>query len=251
MSGKSGKNRISFYTECQTRRWFSLKRTALRIATGFSALGALAWMLWPNDWGVLADGEAPYAFLTALVIWLAAEISFGEPKEIAAINAPIVSTPTENDLKRAREIAGYRKAQLRILLRDHDFGAGINPRYVSEAIALIYDLEEKIFFFNNKSLQLLLDDFSNKFGDFVDHVVQHGGADKFGSVWLNSFFTPHTKQIYPVPDYIQDAISKANRMATEAWEPFDKLYDAIREEIPEAFDREIEVVWRASDNLRD
>ena len=211
------------------------KQTLARIGCGLSTMGLLIWILWPNNNGFELDPEPVFLFATALVVWILTEFKTSE-------EAPL-HDPTKNDVKNARIIAGYYKDQLKFILRDHDHGAGIEPRYLSEAGGFKRAICEKEFFFNDQRIQTKLNIFVEELQEFTSYLSLHSTPEMFGTTILQSVIPARVKQSGYIPDMYSEQIDNVNKLATEAWTPFDELYEEIRKRLPRTFDTEIETSW--------
>lgn len=221
---ESGK--LFHYTERQTMR-----EILARIGSGVAAMGALIWILWPENWSDVFEGEPLLAFSTALTVWIVTEIK-GYRK-----NRPPI------DLEAARVIIGYHDSQFKEMLRDHDFGAGIRPRFLSEAAVFSRQITEGHFFFSDPVLQPKLIEFNQRLAKFVSYLSMHSAPHRFGVLVLQSILSPNEKG-GKIPEQRYQEIKTTNELATEAWSEFDILYHSLRQTIPEAFSLSRETIWR-------
>ncbi|WP_417808249.1 hypothetical protein [Thioclava sp.] len=218
------------------------KQTIARIGFALSAMGALAWLLWPRSTGFSLEPEPLFTFLTALAVWGFTEFKTSE-EFVRAVPS------TGNDIARTRELAAYHRFQLRHILHDQDLGAGIEPRYLSEAGMLLHEMETGAFFFHNSSAQTLLDSFKQSLSAFVCYFSLHSTPERYGSVTLQHVIPYRTKISEAVPQRHYNEIEESNRLASLAWGDFDALVGWLRENVVEAFDVPLEQVWRAKPDI--
>jgi hypothetical protein len=218
------------------------KQTMARIGFALSAMGALVWLLWPHPTGFSLEPEPLLAFLSAFAAWILAEFKTSE-------EFPPVLPPSGNDNGRTRELAAYHRYQLRHILHDQDLGAGIEPRYLSEAGMLLHEMETGVFFFHNNSAQALLDSFQQCLSAFVHYFSLHSTPECYGSVTLQHVIPYRTKVSGDVPQRYYNEVEESNRLASLAWGDFDVLVGWLRENVVEAFDVPLEQVWRAKPDI--
>lgn len=220
-----------------------------RIGCGLSAMGALAWMLWPNDFGFLSNPEPIFVFGVALVVWVCAEFFDGQNTLGEQLSKANPERPSENDLRISRELLGYEASILRSFLKEHDFHNSYDARYQSEASALLEEFERKIFLFQHPKLKAPLSDFMSALHDFTWHLTEQAGPiDSTKGIFRNSVWPRRRDaQNDEARKRTLRQIKKANELADTAWNKLEALCEAIREVFPSSLDEPLDMGWKRSD----
>ncbi len=209
-------------------------QTFARIGAGLSAIASLVWLLWPGGtWKF--EPEPLFAFGVAVVVWIFTE--FKRSEEV------IYRASTPNDIRFGREIVAYETWIFRVLLKDHDYHRGIDPRFAREASMLVSDTKDGKAHFQDKRVQKKYLDFFERLKAFVDYFGLHGSLEQFGSVMLRSVIPANQFDEMNVAPHHQDEINEVNKLSTEAWEAIRPLIAEIKERIPEVFDEQIRDGW--------
>lgn len=205
-----------------------------RIGFGLAAMVMLGWFLWPSEvWAV--EPEPLFSFGVALVVWIFAE--FKKSEEV------IFRDATPNDIRLGREMLAYSTWEFRELLKNHDYHRGIPPRFLSEASALMGEVELGTAFFQDRKVQDKFSSFSNELGRFVTYFGNHSSPEQYGANLLQAIIPYDLFDEYRISDKHRDEIKEANRLAEAAWGHFVPLISEIKHRIPEVFDEKVNGHW--------
>lgn len=200
-------------------------QTLARLGAGFSSLGTLAWLFWPDDLSSFWDPEPLFAFSVATVVWVFTEFKTSEEA------VPAHASP--NDIRNARDLLRLHSEEFRILLNEHDTFQFLMEEYYGCANRLLNRWEIGQFVFQNRELNELFGSFCAKLEAFQSFIGLNTVPEEIGGRWRVGFKPRHivTEEEYNA----RFAKSRtAIDLASSAWQDFDTLCEALHKQIPEA-----------------
>lgn len=206
------------------------KMTFTRLAAGYSVMGALIWLLWPNDLTFVDNPEAWIALVTAILAWHYCEFEFRSKKTD--------TSTSPNDIRVAREIAKLHAGELRFLLKDTDLWSFIDKDIYSRLGDLCDRWNRGSLFFHDDSLNKVLSGVMER----LQILRRKIALDTTPEIIAGKLAVGY-KPFGIVPEDEYDRLRKesqvANDLATDAWKALDCMVVEIRRKIPEAWDEPI------------
>ena len=201
-------------------------QTIARIASGYSVLAALVWLLWPESMAFADNPEAWFVFATALVAWHATELKQSE--EIRP------SSAKKSDEKFAQRLIKLHQGELRYLLCDQNLWNYIDVEVYYSMRQLIDDFDNGRIFFSHKKIQSQLREFVAALSELSLKVAQDTTPVRVGGA-LRIGYKPERIVQQDEYDRLMKESRVADRMADNAWVRFEKLVVSIREFVPDAY----------------
>jgi hypothetical protein len=197
-----------------------------RLAAGYSCIGAVIWLLWPQDFGFLDNPEAWFVLLTALVVW-----------HVAELQRPHLSsnvTHTKNDLSVATELVHAHRTFLRILLNEHNLWSFIEIEIFDDMREILAAKDRGELFFSSSRLQKKLDEVCSALEELSLKVAQDTVSEKVAGR-LSIGYKPYERVSQEEYDRLLEESKKADEIASRAWDLLEDLVSDLRSEIPDAF----------------
>lgn len=203
-----------------------MRQTLARLAAGYSVIGALIWLFWPDSFAFANNPEAWFALLTTLVVWHAAEFKHSE--ELTSSN------PTQLDVKLGRRIVELHQGDFRYLLNEVSLWSFVPADVYGEARHLIDDCRVGKVFFSHPRLQKKFAVFIDSLGELSTKVAMETTEEKIAGKWMIGYKpTEHiTQEQY---DSRMSKSKEADTMAVTSWRLLEELIADIRTAIPAAY----------------
>lgn len=203
------------------------QQTLFRIGAGFSTIGAVFWLLWPQDLLSVLDPEPLFAVLVATVVWIAGEFKFSEEVNLRD------SSP--NDIRLAKELLELHRSQFRSLFNDADLFQFRDREDYSRCYSIANRREVGELEFQDKELDRLLSKFVARLNEFNSCIAGNTVPELVGGRMMTGFKPVGivTQETY---DRLRSESLKANVLADEVWQCFDYLVSRVKRLVPEALD---------------
>lgn len=193
-----------------------------RLGSGLAALGSLAWLLWPvANWQ--PEPEAMIAFGSAFLIWIAAELR-------SILRRP----PHPHDVTFIRQLRSIISLDAIRYLDQHDFGATYDNERLDGFWKIDFDAQATGYGPHDKKLKRRFDDFREKVGN-LSHLLAMNGGPIGASHRLSSIVPDRERATDEFSDETWKLVREANSMADEVVNRYEKLMNASRQRVPDAF----------------
>ncbi len=201
-----------------------IQQTLSRIGAGLSSMGALVWLLWPDDLIAFWDPEPLFVFLVGLVVWIATEFKLSEEAQNW--------DPSESDRRICGELINLHRHQLRTILKDDDLFQFHDSEIFTLCGTLLNRREIGELEFSDQSLDEKLGSFILSLNEFYGFIAQHTTPEFVAGRMMTGF-----KPLRTVPQQEYDrrlSLSReANKLASATWDDFEVLIKALKLRIPD------------------
>lgn len=196
--------------------------TLARLGLGLSALGALAWFLWPTDsWKF--EPEPAIAFGTALILWLGAEwkASSGRPAH-------------PHDVKLVRALMASISLEDSRYLKQQDFGAAYNNERLDGFWKIEWEAHAPGYGPHDPVLKKRFDAFLKKVRELSLLLAENGGPIG-ASACLCTIVPDRERVTDEFSDRTTALVKRVNNLADEVTQLYESLIKTARSRVPQAF----------------
>ena len=203
-------------------------QTIARLGAGYSVIGCVVWLLWPQDFGFASNPEAWVSLTTAFVVWHAIELKKSE--------APGSSRLSANDVRLARDLLEWHSGDLRYVLKDTDLWMYVESDVYMKLSSISHRYEIGELFFHNKKLAQLFRDFTHQLDEFNELIAVETVPEMIGGVWKTGF-KPFGIVLEEEYRRRREQSKKANNTAQIAWKLLDQCVVHIKRYYPEVLEK--------------
>lgn len=186
-----------------------------------------AWFLWNGVGRDEFEPEPFFAFLVALVVWIATEIKHSE--EI------VFRQSSPNDVRVAKELLRLHAHTFRTLLNDRDLFQFLDSNHFSDSHDFCHRRNTGQLRFQNLSLDGLLEKFASDLGKLNHSIAQNTVPELIGGQFMTGF-KPRTIVSQEEYDRQLALAEHANEQASVAWGSLENLVNQLHIRVPEALD---------------
>tara|TARA_R110000744_G_scaffold45835_1_gene101681 strand:+ start:386 stop:964 length:579 start_codon:yes stop_codon:yes gene_type:complete len=189
-------------------------------------MGALIWLLWPQDFLAQIDPEPLLTFLVATGYWIVTE--FRSSEEV------LEKKSTANDIALSRELIEFHQNEFREL-REIDLFQYVNSRIYSNIGRTIDGFRSGRIFFQDKNLNQRMKKLIDSLEILYAHICQNTSPDLIGNVMMTAY-KPNENVSQEEYDRRMLLAGEANKLVEVASKSFDSLISKIKTSVPEAYD---------------
>lgn len=199
----------------------------MRVGLGFSALGCLYILLWPENIDYIKQWDKLISTITAISAWVFSEFYFNE--------SPHSVQPSQNDTRVARELITLHAYKLRNLLKEEDLWSLIPSEYYSEIGHLRDQWDRGLLRFHDKELNNSLKIFIERLEKLSNKIAHDTTPELIGGK-LKTGYKPIKYVKDEEYERLRSESKEANKLASQAWETLVELVNQIHKKIPIALD---------------